>query len=62
MPNSHFRATAGAALLLAAAPLAAQDPGAEAATPESPAATAETAPSAGTVFDDNWLTIARAAR
>lgn len=57
MPNSHFRATAGAALLLAAAPLAAQDPGAEAATPESPAATAETAPSAGTVFDDNWLTI-----
>ncbi len=57
MPNRISRAAAGAALLLAAAPLAAQDPGAELAAPESPVPAAEGALPSDTVFDDNWLTI-----
>lgn len=54
MPDRLLRAAAGAALLLGAAPLAAQDPGAEPATPESPT---DNAPSTGTVFDGDWLTL-----
>ena len=57
MPNHFSRAAVGAGLLLAAAPLAAQDPGAEPRAPGSPASPAETAPPSGTVFDGDWLTL-----
>ena len=48
MPNRFSRAAASAALLLVAAPLAAQDPGNEPQTPDS---------YEGTVFDGDWMTI-----
>lgn len=48
MSNQILRVAAGAALLFAAAPSFAQDPGAEPPAPESPEST---------VFDDNWLTV-----
>lgn len=54
MSDRFFRAVAGVALLVAAAPLAAQDPGAEPATPESPT---DNAPATGTVFDGDWLAL-----
>ena len=58
MPNRFSSTAASAALILAAAaPLAAQDPGNEARTPESPASPAETVPPSGTVFDGDWLTL-----
>ena len=48
MPNRFSRAAASAALLIVAAPLAAQDPGDEPQTPDS---------YEGTVFDGDWMTI-----
>lgn len=57
MPNRFRRTVASAALLFLAAPLAAQDPGAEPRAPESPSSPAETIPSSGTVFDGDWLTL-----
>lgn len=57
MPRPSFGAALGAALLLAAAPLAAQDPGSEPRAPESPAPPAPSAPLSGTVFDGDWMTL-----
>lgn len=54
MPNRVIRAAVGAALLLTALPLAAQDPGNEVATPESPTPPPEAPP---TVFDGDWITL-----
>lgn len=51
MPHYLSRAAAGAALFIAAAPLAAQDPGNDPRPPE--AAT----PVPGTVFDGDWMTV-----
>ncbi len=48
MPDRFLGAAASAALLLAAVPLAAQDPGNEPQTPD---------PYEGSVFDGDWLTI-----
>lgn len=57
MTRHFIGAAAGAALLLAAAPLAAQDPGERPAAPESPASPAEAPPSPTSVFDGSWLTL-----
>lgn len=54
MPNRMIRAAAGAALLLTALPLMAQDPGNEIRPPESPAPPPEAPP---TVFDGDWITL-----
>lgn len=54
MPQRLVRAASGAALMLLATPLAAQDPGNEVATPESPTPPPE-APR--TVFDGDWITL-----
>lgn len=57
MNQTILRAAGGAALVLAAGPGLAQDPGNEPRTPESPASPAETVPPSGTVFDGNWITL-----
>ena len=58
MRHRILRAAAGAALVfMASAPLAAQDPGNEPRTPESPSSPAETVPPSGTVFDGDWMTL-----
>lgn len=56
MSSRLDRAAFAAALLLCAAPLAAQDPGNEPRAPESPAGPAATVPPQ-TVFDGDWLTL-----
>ncbi|WP_133366431.1 MipA/OmpV family protein [Qipengyuania sediminis] len=57
MNHAILRASIGAALLLAAAPALAQDPGNEPRAPESPAAPAEAAIPAGSVFEGDWVTL-----